>query len=386
MRREGLALHAIDQRSAVERRHGNCQGGFGEAVDRQVRFLAKAVAGKPRRKALHRFRIDRLGAVHGDTPGTQIEPFDVLVGNLAHAQLVRKIGRRGDRAVVLVKRPQPAFRAGEESQRRDHGERHAEVQKREPRSDQSHVVVEGKPTNAHVARPHLHGGADGADVGQEIRVGQHHAFRVAGRTGGVLQESDIARTARAAAHHVGRQGSRRGRGRLVRSSDQLFCIRHSSQRTHARFQQVGDRFRAAKSQQQAHFCVVQDRRLPRSVFLDPVRAKWRINRHRNRAGQENAGVGNKKRPRGGKHQRHAPPRGYAPAREFGRTTLPGSIELAKSQRDAAFLDLGILGDQQMGAIGIMRGAIAQQVEQRLRGKNSRVGGFALQPLRADRGA
>src|ERR1700676_1723989 len=51
MHREGFALDAIDERAAMERWHGNCQGGFGEAVHRQMRFVAKAVAREPRRSS-----------------------------------------------------------------------------------------------------------------------------------------------------------------------------------------------------------------------------------------------------------------------------------------------------------------------------------------------
>src|SRR6266852_2432393 len=112
-----LAFHAIHERAAVERRHGDGQRGLCKAVDRKLRLASKPVRRKALRETLQGFRIDRLGTVERGAPGTEVQSFDVFVGNFSHAQLERKIGSSRNRAAMFVKGPEPALGPGEKGHR-----------------------------------------------------------------------------------------------------------------------------------------------------------------------------------------------------------------------------------------------------------------------------
>ncbi len=60
-------------------------------------------------------------------------------------------------------------------------QRNAEVQQREPGADQAHIVIQRQPTDADVVGSKLHRFADGAHVGEKIRVCQHYALGIARR-------------------------------------------------------------------------------------------------------------------------------------------------------------------------------------------------------------
>ncbi len=92
---------------------------------------------------------------------------------------------------MFVKCPQPALGPREERQGGHHGQGNSVVQQRQPGADESHVVIERQPADTDVAGAHFHCLANRADVREQIRVGKDHAFRVAGRPGSVLQQSDV---------------------------------------------------------------------------------------------------------------------------------------------------------------------------------------------------
>src|ERR1700733_9828831 len=107
-----------------------------------MRLVAESIARKTLAETGHRLWIHRFGAVHRDAPRAKIESFDIFVGNFAHAQFVGEIGGCGNRSPMFVKSPEPALRPREKRKWRYHRERHAEVKQREPRADQSHVVIQ----------------------------------------------------------------------------------------------------------------------------------------------------------------------------------------------------------------------------------------------------
>src|SRR5213083_261765 len=88
------------------------------------------------------------------------------------------------------------------------------MQQRKPRADQAHVVVQREPADADIVPRDLDRLANGTHVGKQVCMRQHHAFGVAGGTGGVLQKRDVAALARAASGDVQRQRSRRWGGAL----------------------------------------------------------------------------------------------------------------------------------------------------------------------------
>ena len=176
------------------------------------------------------------------------------------------------------------------------------MQQRKPRANQTHVVVQREPANAHVIGRDLHRFANSAHVGEQVCMRQHHAFGVARGAGGVLQQRDIAALARAASGNVHRQSAGRKGRSFIRRLHQFFRVYDSLKRMHTRPQQFGDGFRAAERQQHANFRIVQDCRLPRGVLFDAVGAKRRVNGDGNRSGEENASVREEERARSRQHQ------------------------------------------------------------------------------------
>jgi len=191
LRGEDFAIDAIDERAAIEGRHGDGERGFGEAVDGKLRGGAEAVGGEALGETLESFGIDGLGAIEGGAPGAEIEADDVFVGYFADAKFVGEIGRCGNRAAMFVYGPEPAFRAGEEGERGHYGEGDAVEQQREPGADKAHIVIKREPAYADVVASKADGFADGAHVSEQIGVRQDHAFGIAGRAGSVLQERDV---------------------------------------------------------------------------------------------------------------------------------------------------------------------------------------------------
>ena len=141
LRRECLALHAINSRPAIQRRYGHSQRGFRQPVNRQLRFATKPVFCEALSEALQGFRIHRLCAIQRRAPRTEVHSLNVLVRNLPHAKLVRKIRRRRNRSPMLVKRLQPFLGTRQKSQRRHHHDGKPKMQRREPRANQSHIVI-----------------------------------------------------------------------------------------------------------------------------------------------------------------------------------------------------------------------------------------------------
>src|SRR5882724_9701681 len=81
---------------------------------------------------------------------------------------------------------------------------------------------------------------------------------------------------------------------------------------------------------------------------------------------------------GGKHQRDASPGGNAAASEFGGAALGGGVEIAESQRETL---AAVFGDEEMRAIGVMRCAMAQDVEKSFGGGDALLGGLAVELVR-----
>ncbi len=182
MCRENFAVNEIDAGTAIERWKSDGQRRLGKSVNRQLRFAAESIFRKALLETIERLRIDRLRAIQCGTPGAEVDSLNIFLGDFSYAKFVRKIRSSGNRSAVFVKSVQPSLRACEERQRRHNANRRTEMQRREPRADQAHVVIQRKPADADVLRCQLHGFADRAHVGQQICVREHHALRIAGRS------------------------------------------------------------------------------------------------------------------------------------------------------------------------------------------------------------
>ena len=73
-----------------------------------------------------------------------------MILNGARAHFVGEVGRRRQGAAMVVNRPQPARRLGQETERRHHHQRKGVVQAAQAGADQAHVVIQRQPTDEHV--------------------------------------------------------------------------------------------------------------------------------------------------------------------------------------------------------------------------------------------
>jgi hypothetical protein len=190
-RNDGVAR----ERVAIECAHRGAASGPG-AGDHQRR-LSQAVAGiegrrpeSARREGLgearERGRQHGLGADEGDGPRGQVEPGALLRRDLAHAQVVREVRAAGDRRAGPADGVEPEKRILDEHRRCNDDVRNAEVRRGEDAADQAHVVARRKPEHALRFGSEPESAADGARVGHEIRVAQHHPLGAAGGAGRVL--------------------------------------------------------------------------------------------------------------------------------------------------------------------------------------------------------
>ena len=149
---EWLARDAVDAGSASKGAQRERDRRFGEPVRGTHRLGLEPVRREAARKPIDRVRADRLRSVHDDAPAAEVEALDLIVGDLAGAQVEREIRGRGDRAAMCVDRPEPARRSREKRQRRHDRDRHPEVQRAQPQANQPHVVIQRQPAHADIVR------------------------------------------------------------------------------------------------------------------------------------------------------------------------------------------------------------------------------------------
>ena len=297
-------LETLDAGQASRRRRGDAQAALGQAVDRPQRLGPEAERREARREALDRAGEDGLGAVQRDAPRRQIEPFEIGVRDLARAQVEGEVGRRGDRAAMPRDRLEPAHRLGQEGQRRHRDDRHAVIERPEPRADQAHVVVQRQPRDADVVAAHLERLAEGADVGEQVGVRQRHALGRARAPGRVLDQRQRVRDP------TRLRSPGRLRSRMCDTTPESCRTHLATVATVVRLGASGRSSAAARSAS-ANVSrtrapgVAQDRGLARRVLLDLIGAERRIERHRHAAGEQDADVGVEERRLGAEQQRDA---------------------------------------------------------------------------------
>ena len=104
---------------------------------------------------------------------------------------------------------------------------------------------------------------------------QHHALRLPGAAGGVLQEADLP----AAAAH---------RGETFAIGGEIGRHEHRAQRFHLRPQKPGDRLRFRDRHHERGLGALQDADVAREVVLDRRQARRRVERHGNAAREQRA--------------------------------------------------------------------------------------------------
>ena len=231
-------------------------------------------------------------------------------------------------------------------------------------------MIERQPADEHIVGLHADGGANGADVGQQVGVGQHHALGVAGAARGVLDEGDV----------VAPRRPRRGR-----PGDALREPGHGddpAQAGHAGFEQARHRHRLRHGDEDARLGILEDAGVAAHVLLDLRRPRRWVDRHRDAASKKNAEVGKEILERGWQHDRHRLPRlqaAGAEPRRHGRRAGP-QVRVVEPLLAVA------LGEQHdLGALAVGLHMPVEHFEQGRGG--SRGGGIASGggDLRHDRG-
>ncbi len=225
----------------------------------------------------------------------------------------------------------------QESERRHHHQREAHVQAAEPGADQPHVVVQRQPADEHVARRGLDRLRHGADVGQQVVVRQRHSLRVSGAARGVLDERDVVT-------------AQRDRRWLAAGCAELLRGRQPAQARHTRLQQARHHHRFGHGDEQHGLRVGQDAGVAQHMVFELRRARWRIDRHRNRTRLQDAQVGAEVLGRGRQHDRHALPRpdpgtlqaGGERRRGVGKLTVGrGLLGIVVQEDDLRLLRVGL---------------------------------------------
>ena len=248
---------------------------------------------------------------------------------------------------------EPTHRLGEERERRHRDDRHAVVERPEPRADQAHVVVQRQPRDADVVAGQLEGLAEGADVGEQVGVRQRHALRRARAPRRVLDQ---------------RQRIRGDDSGVQVDSGVVSEVRHGRHRGQGRRERAQERGGAlglGERQQDAGARVAQDRGLARGVLLDLIGAERRVERHGDAAGEQDAHVGVEERRLGAEQQRDALARRHAAVAQAGGHAARVAIQAAvRDQRLAAV----VVAQLDVDALGAALDLPAQRLDQRPRGR------------------
>ncbi len=287
--RQAVAVDGVDPRLPPPGREGQRQRVLGQPVDRHHRAGLEAVGREALGEAADGLGADRLGAVECRPPGGQVEALDLVVVDLLQAQLVGEVGRRRQGAAVVVDRLEPARRAGQEGERRHQHQLHGEVERAHPGADQAHVVVERQPADHPVARAQLDRLADGAQVGQQVGVGEDHPLGVGGAAGGELQEGDVLLL-------DGRQPCGAAGAAQVGDGHHPLQGRDLGLDQPRQGQHLGDRHQHPRLRR------VEDAGLAAQVVLELAGAHRRVERHRRGAGDLDAEEGGEVVEPAGQHQ------------------------------------------------------------------------------------
>src|SRR5260370_821222 len=91
LRRKSLAFNAINQWAATQWRHGDRQRSFRQTVDWKLRLPPEAITCETLPKALKRFRIHPLRAIHARAPGPDVHTPYIFVHHPSHPELINNI-------------------------------------------------------------------------------------------------------------------------------------------------------------------------------------------------------------------------------------------------------------------------------------------------------
>ncbi len=288
-----VGVHAVDLHLVAELVEGDRQRGLGHAVARQERLRAESRRLHPLGEVQERPRPDRLGAAAGDPQLAQIHGRQIPVLDALGDQPVGEVRRVGDRAAVLADLLEPDPRRASEVRGRQEHHRDVADERAEDEADQPHVVVEGQPAHADVVvvAVEARGAEEGAGVGDQVPVGDHHALGLAGRAAGELEEAEIV-----LAH--GRQAGARGA-----ALEGVFGVPDGHVDA-AAADLADDLAVALHAEDRGGFRRADDVRQDVDVALGVLEARPRVDRHRHQPGDGGAEEGEHEFVRLGDDQGH----------------------------------------------------------------------------------
>ena len=159
-----------------ERRLGQAVAGRDHVLDAEV-SLEPANGRQPHGLRARERRLER----------GQIEV--VRVPYVAHAVAVAEVRRHGERRAHLRHQLEPLPRIAQVRRQQPHGRGHERRRERQP--DQSHVVIERQPGDDTVVRRETSRRRHEVAGLDDVPVREHHAARLAGAAGRVLEEREI---------------------------------------------------------------------------------------------------------------------------------------------------------------------------------------------------
>ena len=304
-RRPKLPGDPIDAGRVALRGDRETDRALGQSVDRPQGVGPQSDGGEAFGEAGQRAGQYRLRPVEEDAERPEIEAGGLLVGDLGDAQIEREVRRHRQGGPMGVDGPQPAGGTRQEGERRQDRDRDAGIEGAQPGADEPHVVVERQPADGHVVRLNGQPVANGADVGEQVRVRQQDPFRLAGAAGRVLDEGRIL---------AGQPARRpvRQRAVVVALGRELVQGGHRRQRRNPAPEQGRQPLDRREGDQQADSRVRQDASLALGVLANPIGAKRGVDRDRNRPGEQRSEEGGKERGLGPQHDRHGVPLADAP--------------------------------------------------------------------------
>ncbi len=169
---------------------------FGQSVDRVHRGSFQAMRRECREKLLAQLPGNRLGAVEYQLDAGQVEVGQALALKQLQKMLVAEIRRTQLRGAQLVGLAHPEQRSPDEHAGIHDRMIHADAEHAQVIADQAHVVRQRHPAQALVVLVPAGPLDDGANIGAQVPVRQHDAFRVARRTRRVLDECGVIRRRR----------------------------------------------------------------------------------------------------------------------------------------------------------------------------------------------
>ena len=207
----------------------------------------------------------------------------------------------------------------------------------------------------------LEGLAEGADIGEQVGVGQHHALGEP-----VLPDVYWISASASASRDSGDQTIRGPVDPSRTHSGVVSDVRHRRDRGQGRRERAQERGGAlglGERQQDAGARVAQDRGLARGVLLDLIGAERRVERHRDAAGEQDADVGGEERRFGAEHQRDALARRHAAVAQAGGHAAGVAIQAAVGDQRLAAV---VVPQLDVDAIGAALDLPAQRLDQRPR--------------------